>query len=259
MDFPKVEQRPVFLTQLGRPGSKIDGYKAIINPDNGNVFSVVSEDYVLTPHEQMIETIHQVMAKMPEYGKPTETIKLYDGGAKMRATYVFEEVEVNVGKHDLLHPQIDMLNSYDLGWARKIFFGAYRLVCKNGLTIGEKIFAYKTRHDTSFNAENVSATLISSMEHLSEQKRIWEKWVDRITMPNEYERVINALPLANKDVAAIGEEVEVSSGITMDAMKLRTLSVWLFFNILCQYVTHRVESHLKKAAIESAMRRAFYF
>lgn len=258
MNFPAVKQQPVYLTRLNRPDSKIDGYKAIVNPDTGNIFGVVSEDYILTPHEQMLETINDVVVKMPEYGKPSENIKLYDNGAKMRATYVFDEVEITVGKSDRLHPQFEVFNSYDSGWARKIFFGAFRLVCTNGLMIGEKVFSYRTRHDTTFNKESVKGSIIMAMEQLSEQKKIWETWVDKITMPQQYEEVMNALPLANKDVEAIGKEVEISSGISLDAMKLNTLSVWMFFNILCQYITHRMESHLKKAAVESAMRRAFH-
>jgi hypothetical protein len=177
----------------------------------------------------------------------------------MRATYIFKDVVAKVNQHDVLHPQIEVFNSYDSGWSRKIFFGAYRLVCTNGLTIGERAFSYRTRHDTSFRQEDVKDTLIMAMERFSDQQRIWESWVNKITMPDQYDKVISALPLSNKDVEAIGKEVEISSGITMDAMKLKTLSVWMFFNIVCQYVTHSVNSHLKRAAIEGAMRRAFIF
>jgi hypothetical protein len=256
------------LSSINRPGSRIDGYKAIVDPDRDLVFGVVSADYILTPHEQMLETIQKVVKDMPEFGAPTETINLYDNGAKMRATYVFKEVEATIkgrrwgmpsGKPDKLRPQIEVFNSYDSGWSRRIFFGAYRLICKNGLTIGEKVFAYRTRHDTIFDETSVKETLMMAMNGFSEQQRIWEQWVDRLTMPNEYERVMMALPLANKDIEAIGEQVEVSSGARLSDIKVKTLSVWLFFNILCQYITHEMKSHLKRAAVESAMRRSFRF
>ena len=80
-----------------------------------------------------------------------------------------------------------------------------------------------------------------------------------VMMPKDYERVMKSLPLSKKDEEAIGKIVETSSEITIADIRLKTLSVWIFFNILCQYITHHVDSHLKKEHLERAMRRNFHF
>ena len=175
----------------------------------------------------------------------------------MRANLVFPDVEVEINRGDKVNFQIEALNSYDGGWSRQIFDGAFRQICTNGLTIGNKELAYRQKHSSSFNKQDVKELLIVSLEKFSEQQKIWESWVDRVTTPKEYENVISQLGLSQKDEEAIGKEIEVSSNLVISDIQTKSLSYWLFFNILCQYLTHRISSHLKRVQIENVMRRVF--
>jgi hypothetical protein len=175
----------------------------------------------------------------------------------MKASYIFEDVEVDVGPHDRLHPKIDFYNSYDLGWSRAMNFGAYRLVCKNGLTIGEKVFSMREKHVTLFNREEVKNNILMAMGKFSDEKRIWNDWTDRVVRPEEYNHVMETLPLTKTDLTAIGEEVEVSSDLILEDIRTKTLTMWLFYNILAQYITHRIQSENRRYQLENAARRAF--
>ena len=55
----------------------------------------------------------------------------------------------------------------------------------------------------------------------------------------------------------IHEVVETSSGVMLDDLKTRTLIYWAFFNIVMQYISHRVESINIKAILEQKTRGLF--
>ena len=256
MQFPELVEKPIYY--LDNRLRKVETHKLLMDKNTGNKFAVASKMYKPTLHEDMLEVIDDVLYHAPEYGKVEKDIVLYDDGGKMEAKYRFPEIKVDIGDGDMVNPQISVLNSYDLGWARSILFGAFRLVCSNGLVIGRKLFEYKQKHSTPFDRQEVKNTLIMSMEQFSDQTQIWKRWVDEIVTFEKYEEVIEKLPLAQKDVVAIGNEVEISSNIMIDDIKTRTLTMMLFFNILCQYTTHRVQSHMKRINIENGMRKVFY-
>lgn len=256
MNYPKVISKPIYYLD-GRP-KKVETHKLLIDEDTGYNFAVVSNRYSITPHEEMLEVIEDVLFHSPEYGRVEKEISLYDNGGKLEAKYRFPEIKIDIGGGDMVNPQISVLNSYDLGWARSILFGAFRLICSNGLVIGKRIFEYKQKHSAPFNRQEVKNTLIIAMEGLSDQAEIWKRWVDKLVTIKEYETIMESLPLAQKDVIAIGQEVEIGSNIMLDNIKTRTLTMMLFFNILCQYTTHKVQSHIKRVNIENAMRKSFY-
>lgn len=257
MDFPQVAERPLFLGQLNKMNSRIGSHKAIVDPTNDHVYGVLSNKYELTPHAEIMEVVNNAIANNTEYGTPKEKVQFYEDGAKMRTSLIFDEIEVSIGSNDKLHPQIEIFNSYDGGWARKIMFGAFRVICSNGLVIGEKAFEFKQKHIRVFDEIEVGKAITASMERFSEQHKIWESWVDKVTTSEKYEHVMDNLKLSKKDQDAIAQEVEISSDIMVDDIKTKTLNQWVFFNIICQYLTHSVKSHLKRVKIENSVRRAF--
>lgn len=254
VQFPEVSEAKVY-TKTQRI---IPGYKQIWDKSTGNSFAVLTKLYKLTPHEEMLEVADAALFHSPEYGKVRKNIRLFDDGAKMRATYVFPEVEVEIQHGDKVNPQIEIFNSYDGRWGRKIFFGAFRLLCSNGLVVGKKLYQYVASHSTEFNQKEVEKMLVSSMEELTNQAEFWKRWVDEVVTPEKYEKIMEQMPLSKKDLKVVESEVEVSSEIMLDAIRTRTLSMWIFFNILAQYCSHHITNHGKRVAVERAMRKAFY-
>ena len=132
LTMPKVEERS--LVTLGDKGSwwdpdleYVDGYKALVDADTGRVFNMVTEEYKLVTHEETLGLVDEALANHPELGEYTRTISLPDGGARMRANYVFGDVDYVVDG-DILHPELTAFNSYDGGWAHKFKLGAFRVL-----------------------------------------------------------------------------------------------------------------------------------
>jgi len=237
----------------------IDSGKVIINEENQEVheepFAIVTEEYTITTHESMLQLIDDVVAGMPEYGTPTKSIETFDRGGKMKAEIIFPEVEVMVAG-DILHPRISAFNSYDTYWKRRIEEGAFRVVCTNGLMIGEKNFEYSAKHTSEMDAKQLKFLITGAMEAFSDRTELWKTWVNKVIGEQEQEQILKRVaPFTKTDINLINQEVEISTGAM--AQQHQTLTLWIFYNILCQYISHRITSHLKKVKVEASMRNVF--
>jgi len=67
LSFPEVIETPVSWGDLNLV--RADNFKAIVNPETGKVFSIVSKDYRLIRHEEAIQKVEHVLSEFPDIGK----------------------------------------------------------------------------------------------------------------------------------------------------------------------------------------------
>lgn len=258
---------PVKLEDVVVNGKTVPGRKAIYNPETEEVFAICSDQYKLIKHEECMEQIEEVIARHPEYGNFERKIKLSNEGGRLRVTYRFPEVEVTVGQKDKINPTIEVFNSYDLSWRFQELFGAFRIICTNGLTVGEKLFHHKKRHMPDLDIEKVNKDLEIGMVALSDQAKIWEGWADRVIDIAAAEKAIKKLDLNKKETNLLEEEKEVASGLSIGDWKLFTehgyadqmaapMTLWIFYNIFTQFITHRVNMN-RRVMLEDRVRKIF--
>jgi hypothetical protein len=254
LSFPSVETRPILTDNE----IVCEGYQAITNPDNDHLYTVASDKYHVTRHEDLLITVEEAIAENPEFGHFKRSISFTNDGARMRAKYRFPDVEFPLDHSDVINPTVEVYNSYDLSWSRRVLFGAFRLVCSNGLVIGKTFMNYRRKHSyLDQDNREIKSLLMSGMELFSEQTELWKSWVDKVTTPEQYERVMTGLDFSNRQMEEVEREVEVSSNIILEDVKRRSLSYWVFFNILSQYITHRVKSENRRVSLENHMRKYF--
>jgi hypothetical protein len=256
--FPDIITSPLWT---GRKSlAPVHSHKALIDQNNGNILAVISKYYTPIKHETLLDITRESLVKHhQEFGKWSEDVQTFHNGARMLARFRFDEIDHTVGG-DLLHPEIILHSSYDMSKTVEYNFGAFRLVCENGLTIGELLMVAKERHMGNIESKVqslVNNVLKDALDRYSERIQLWQQWVERITTPNDYERVMSQLDLGKRAQEEINQTVEISSNLTMEDIKLKTLSYWLFFNIICQYVTHRVASLNRRIELEARVRNAF--
>lgn len=139
-DF-EVAREPIFVQ-----GREVKGKKAIVRADNGApVLGIVSGKYEVIKHRDVIEGFREAL-KGDNFGSFNERISLTKNGAHLFATYRFEDQRVEVKKGDFTSFQFIVKNSYDGTNTLQISLGAYRLVCSNGMVIGNRFFGYSQRH-----------------------------------------------------------------------------------------------------------------
>jgi len=116
-------------------------FKMIVRHDTMEPISVMSADYRLITNRELLESalplIDQYGGVIPSPNNKADIeINRVFGNARSQFAFDFPEREVKIG-NDIVHPRITLMNSYD-GTKRVGFrYGAYRLVCSNGLTIGK--------------------------------------------------------------------------------------------------------------------------
>ena len=83
LPFPEVIEAPV---SWGTHKAPANGFKALVNPDTGQVFSIVSKDYRLIRHEEAVSKLEDVIYKSPGLGRLEIERSLYNDGARIRQT-----------------------------------------------------------------------------------------------------------------------------------------------------------------------------
>jgi len=266
-NFPQVVRLPVeldssFLDRKGLGSLKgktdLSYYQALVNPENGHAYNMVTDMYNLLPYPDVIDSVENALRKHPEFGTSKRSIMLHPDGDRMHVNYRFPSCTENIGIGDPVEFQIGVWTSYDSSWPFRIDGGAYRLICTNGLTVGTRVVYFKHRHTDSLNLDRIATAFDGALERYADETGLWKKWVNMHVNAEDYESIMRGMRFGKKAQNLVEEEVEVSSGLYLnDPTKMRTLTVWLFFNILAQYITHKVRSPMRQEQYRESLRSGF--
>ncbi|MGE3703578.1 MAG: DUF932 domain-containing protein [Hyphomicrobiaceae bacterium] len=136
-DFP-VELHPI-STEPG--GFIVPNRLAVVRTDTMRPIGIVSKKYALLPHADVVDAMRDTLK-----GQETEeTIVLTKNGARMYLQITLPKITLNVDG-DEIAMRLVVGNSYDASRKVTIAFGAYRLVCANGMIIGQRYISVSRRH-----------------------------------------------------------------------------------------------------------------
>jgi len=161
--FPVKEVPATFMKAEGKKRTLVTGtgHKFIIREDTGDVLSCMTEEYKVVDNRSVVNKVQKVLR-----GTQTELVeaKTFSGGQRAIWKWNFPKTEVKVNKNDLVNPQLIVSNSYDGSTSVNIMGGAFRLVCLNGLTIGNVLTSKKAVHKNSNTSidqleDNISRTV----------------------------------------------------------------------------------------------------
>jgi len=267
VNFPNVRLDPVyhgypFMQNGSLQGiGKLDGRFAIITERDGeqSLAEFATQDYQLVTHEYAIARMLQAIEKMPEYGEPKLFIQFPDGiGHKMHVRARFPSVDFPIG-NDQLNPQVCMTNSYDKGWTWGYTFGAMVLRCTNGLLMFKAIAKSSQKHILGMDVESHVAQLSVGMTALSEQKGIWQNWVQLQLNSQAIEEVVNELPLSDKQKEKVLLLPETGTGVVLQNVidQREKVSAWTFNSVLTQFATHELRESVAKVNTQEQLAEAF--
>jgi hypothetical protein len=258
--FPNVVLEPLWYGRRPSSANRIPDRFAIVDQNTGSAFNVCTSAYQPVLHEEVIHLVEEAANKLPEFGKPTISVQLLSDGGKLRVEAKFAEVlfDINPKVHDLVNPTIDVFSSYDLGWKYSGAFGAFRLVCSNGLKVGQTFDSFKKRHLVSLDPNELSATITNGMNKFSEQTGLWREWAEEKMLPNQYEELWAELPFSQPEREKIEALPEASTSLILPtALKSGELNRWMFYSVATQYATHEIKSELRRIEIQPAITKAF--
>lgn len=231
LELPRVEETSVIY---GVPGGYMqsDKHVALINPETEQLYGIHSDQYRVVRHEEAILDIMSVVEQNPEFGRIEWTAQGHGDYKRMMARGQFIDITREVVPGDQgINPTLDYFNSYDGSWGERLLFGAYRLVCKNGMVALENLAKFSVPHIGSERPAEFLTQIGESLEGFSAQTEIWKSWVDRTLSIAHVEDTIDRLELTKDERAAVLEEADEGQ-----------MDLWSWYNVFTALITHRIKS-----------------
>ncbi|MBC8192624.1 MAG: DUF932 domain-containing protein [Candidatus Marinimicrobia bacterium] len=230
-DIMDIENRNSFLSA---------DYKALVRADTNEPISIVRNTYQVVPNSVLINQLMQELVGMdtPFVVEPSHS---FVANNKMRLQIKFPELVVQDDDSDIAL-SLYLHNSYDGSEGVRVYFGAIRSICTNGMVFGVVVAKAYHRHTKGFDLGNISDSLSEVTEHLPEiQSRI------------------NALMHSEPD-GALFESVEKELGKRMLKQVQEStenhVSQWQVLNSITYIISHVMDQRMR-ARYQLAASRVF--
>lgn len=232
---------PVELMDIPHPASKemaIPNRKAVIRTDTNDILNIVTDRYKLVTH---LEAFRPVAAALKEAGIKVEKelSGLCMNGGYATYTWILEEGG-KVAKGDDIQWTVQVRNSYNYESTLSLDFGAYRLVCDNGLRV--PMFSTKKggKHLTHLDVEGTVAEVKKFLAEAKAALETYKDWSKQDLDRDTVEDLLKRTPdLAKKAQEAILEKLDTEKKVT----------VWTAYNAFTYYITHQLETQADRLEI----------
>ncbi|MGH2564056.1 MAG: DUF932 domain-containing protein [Ginsengibacter sp.] len=116
----------------------------LINGQTGGVISEVSQRYELVSNEKVFKPFVEKFGlenvkRFYQYGNGRYTFAEFETGRTFN-------LGMGTGQEDIIRERLVVQNSYDKTRAFSFMFGAFRMVCTNGLYSGQALIAFRKKH-----------------------------------------------------------------------------------------------------------------
>lgn len=208
-------------------------FQAVIREDTDQLLAVHKGMYRLVKNDEIFQDFEACVggSEIDMRGVIVTDAMAYYGGRVIR-DYRFPAHRVDIGEDDEVDLRLRVQNSYDGSCRFSVIMGAFRLLCSNGLVIGDTMVESKAKHTSGLNIDKVRRELQEAIDTFIQQGQIWTVWKDT-PCPNAIaENVIGAIP----HVSDKSKEV-IMSYFTRDAANDGN-TIWTLYNAMTYWSTH---------------------
>ena len=216
----------------------------IFNHDRTKLFDVVSPRYHVIQHAEAFDRVEEGLEAYFKK-KVTSNIRTIDGGARFRAEFKLPMRPIKVGGSDVSEITMVMQNSYNRSLTFSAELGAFRLICSNGMKIGQSFGSIKARHVSGVEGWNILDAVDKMVLNAPRLKEVWQEWEGQWV---QYE-----------------EAVELLNGQFPDKYLTPVLSEeryprtkWQLYNDLTSFATHDVGSVRRRMEFDDRIASLFY-
>ena len=144
---------------------------------------------------------------------------------------------------------------YDITWPFIVLIGAFRFVCANGLVVGEKYLHLRKRHVFDFDHMDIKKQVSTALKRFNLQTNQWKKWTEIKLNEKIYDNVMKAMKFGKKAMEEIeNRTAQEAKGFADNGLPI--MNLWIFYNILTWYITHRAVSLNHRVEMERRLRSA---
>jgi hypothetical protein len=232
--FPVVE-RPVYADNgssdwidPGNQNTFLKGdYKAIIREDKNQLISIVRQSYKVVPNGLLI---NQLLGKLDliDTAYEIDDSHSFVENNRMRLQVTFPDILINDGESDIAL-SIYLHNSYDMSEGVRIFFGAIRGICSNGMVFGKVLGQFYKKHTKGFQIGDLKKEISFVYDYLPRiENRI---------------KQLDSRPVTD----GIKENVEKELGkkVAKDVLNRSHESQWQLYNAITHMISHVIQQRYR--------------
>lgn len=234
---------PVDLVPLESvaPGFDGLGQQAVVRRDTNQILKVHGARYNLIRNREVFGSIDDMIrhsGDLDTNGMIVEDQVAYDGGRSMR-TYIFPEHQVKVDSGlaeqqvgDITQLRMTILNSYNGDTNLRINIGGFRLVCLNGMVVGESFGTFRSQHTAGYRPDEVAPRIAASLDNFLKLGSRWKIWSQTPCTPEMAKVIIDKVA---------GKSVQLNNSLTTfwanESLKMGA-TLWSLYNALTFWSTH---------------------
>ena len=227
--FPVEERKVYFDSPEGDPKWAKE-YKAIVRTDKNKLVSVMQDSYKLIPNREVIMPLLEQLNQLDTRWHFDNTHSFVDS-KRMRLQVTFPDLTMNDGRSDIAL-SLFVHNSYDGSEGVRMFWGAIRAICSNGMVFGEVLAKFYSKHTSGINLGNIKEQI--------------ENTYSQVPVIKERIELLQNIGVTD----TLKKEVEKKMGKKMakylDA-QAPAQNQWVFYNMITYYVSHLIEQRMRAA------------
>jgi len=227
-DFVRMEERPIIVE-----GVELNKHKAIWNPETERTVSVVGSGYQLVQNADVFPQFEDAIRLSGLDSNGMErNISASHGGGRTVVSYTFPEHKVEIKEDDWVDLTLTVLNSYDTSWRFRVLGGAFRLLCANGMIVGDTFLEYSGKHTASLDTERAIANLETSLQGFLASADMWKEYPKVKTTPLQVNNIFESLAKGSK---AMLKYLDECHKMYVDELGQ---NLWALFNTLTEWSSH---------------------
>lgn len=225
--FPVAETK-VQTEDVGNSFRNTNDYKAIIREDNSKLIAIQKKSYKLVSNAEIIEPILTQLDNLTTEWTIDESHSYIEDG-RMRLQVTFPELTLNDGRSDIAL-SLFIHNSYDGSEGVRMYWGAIRGICSNGMVFGEVLAKYYARHTSGIVIDN----LVEQVEATYEQIPVIKNRIEILQNLEPTEALTEQITKQlGRGVADYVEEQEAPE------------NQWKLYNYLTYYISHIILQRMR--------------
>jgi len=209
-------------TASGRPLPRV---RAVVNQETKEPVSIVSDRYRLVPYRAAMDLAEQYAES---FGTFSQKVSLGRHGGSMVASFDFRDRSAEVAKDDFVGFRLLFENSYNASKSVRLWLGALRLICLNGMVSSTGLFDTRLKH-VGTTAELKFPEPAEIVDQFTKTVGHWKNYAKHVVTYKEAQQIRTEAFEAH----LIPEKI-VDSPLG-ESDKIR---VWDIYNDFTQHITH---------------------
>jgi len=207
-------------------------YKAIVREDNGKLISIMKDTYQLVPNREVIMPLLEQLHNLDTNWNIDPSHSFVENN-RCRLQVTFPDLKLNDGRSDIAL-SLFLHNSYDGSEGVRLFWGAIREVCTNGMVFGTLLSKYYRRHTAGLDIGNLKERIEKTYDKIPVLKHRIDILQNTKVTP-KFRRDVED-QMGKKMVKYIGEQ---------EKQNKKASSLWVLFNLVTYYISHMIERRLR--------------